>query len=240
MLIQRIYESKKLYMNELIVINDHDRYHYLHNVIRIKKGDSIIVFNNSKFNFYCKVIAIMPYKIILQVNQIKENKNESNVYLHLAQIISLNKKKMNFIIQKSTEMGINEITPIIIKKTHIITSNVIKKWKKISISSCQQCCRSIIPIINPPIELNKWLNQNHETDQKIIFYPHTQNKLINVKRKVKKIIIMVGNENGFSNLSIKKFKEYGFHDISIGKRILRMETAVIAAISVIQVRYGDF
>ncbi|QCI26843.1 16S rRNA (uracil(1498)-N(3))-methyltransferase [Buchnera aphidicola (Thelaxes californica)] len=239
----RIYYKKKINIFSNIEITDTFNCHYLKNVLRIKYKDIIIIFNNEPIDFYTKVIKINSI-ITLKVIKLKNNNNISPLYIHLAQVISLNKKKMNLIIQKSTELGVKEITPIYLlnknTKINFIKNKIIEKWKKIIISACQQCRRNNLPIINQPTELNNWfIDIKNKKEKKIIFHTNANKKIKDITCKIKNIIILMGYEKGFSNEEIQSAMKNNFHVFSLGERILKMETATIAAISILQSKYGD-
>lgn len=158
----------------------------------------------------------------------------------------LNQKKMNFIIQKSTELGVHSITPLLQKENFskkVNDSSLLaqyNRWKNIAISSCQQCKRNKIPIINYPEHMYTWCNKLPSNELKLIFDPYSKNTINSLISVTKKINVIIGGESGFSIAEIDNFKKkYGFQNISLGKRILRSETSSIAALSILLYKYEE-
>ncbi|WP_367680141.1 16S rRNA (uracil(1498)-N(3))-methyltransferase [Buchnera aphidicola] len=219
--------------------------HYFKNVLRVKINEKIEVFNNTNHVFLGKITLIKKNLIqILIEKKLKKNK-ESSLKIHFAPIM-LNQKKMNFIIQKSTELGVHSITPLLQKNkfsTEINSSSLLSqynRWKNIAISACQQCERNKIPIINYPEYMYSWCSKLPNNELKIIFDPYTKKTINSLTPIQKKINVIIGGESGFSIMEINNFKKkYNFKNISLGKRILRAETSSIAAISILLYKYGE-
>lgn len=113
-------------------------------------------------------------------------------------------------------------------------------WKKIVISACQQCNRNIIPEIKNPEYIFEWCKKIYENEIKIVFHPHATLTINELPKNVNFIRCLIGCESGFSLLEIEKIIENGFIPIKLGPRILRTETAVISAITTLQIKFGDF
>lgn len=243
MRIPRIYKLNHFFVNDIVTLKEKKIVHYIKNVLRKKKNDYVKLFNNKNF-IYLTVIQLISNKLIILkiIHCINEN-NESKLRLHLGQIISKN-KNMDIIIQKSVELGVSKITPIfnkslkkILNKEYI--SKKMEHWKKIIISTCQQCERNIIPKMNEPKFLDQWFQE--KTIEKKIFFEKNGNYTIkNLNSNIFNIRILIGSEHGFSKEDKISLLKNGFMDLSLGPRILRMETAVIAAISCLQLKLGDF
>ncbi|WP_343187652.1 16S rRNA (uracil(1498)-N(3))-methyltransferase [Buchnera aphidicola (Periphyllus koelreuteriae)] len=236
--IPRIYLKKKIEINQKISIKN-EKKHYIKSVMRMKKNDIINIFNNTNYVFKSIIIKIKK-KIIIKIIKKKIINNESNLKINLGQSISRN-SNMSWIIQKSSELGVHSITPIICKKSFLKYNlkKKIKKWKKISISASEQCERNLITKIKKPIKLKKWI-QSLKSDKNIFFTPKKikYNSKFFLK-KFNKINILIGSEKGLSKKEIKLCLNNNFFHMNLGKRILRTETACITAISIIQYKYGD-
>lgn len=218
--------------------------HHIIHVLRMKNNQILKLFDGININFFLAKIK-KEFKNMIEVEVIsQERKNfESSLFLHLGQVIP-SKKKMNFIIQKSTELGVNIVTPLFlklnIKPHHIHIEKKIKKWQKISISACEQSKRNLIPNIHNLMTLENWC-QEDDNSTKILFDPSAKNSIniFNNSLFLKKIRVLIGSEIGFSKQEIKMIKSYGFKHIRLGPRILRTETAVLTAISILQEKFGD-
>lgn len=142
---------------------------------------------------------------------------------------------MEFIIQKSTEIGVNTITPIISEKCKIkIPYNKInkiqKRWKKIIISACEQCGRNKLPLIKQPITLKEWCSEK-DNFFKINLYKKSSFNIHTIPLSIDKIKILVGPESGLSLNELSIIKKYKFKNISLGERTFRVEIASLIAIA---------
>jgi len=240
-IIPRIYIKDNLSLHKIYILSK-DNTHYIKEVLRMKVQDIIEIFNDTNYIFFSKIVYISNKTIKIKTFINKFKNIESPLYIHLGQVISKN-EKMDITIQKSIEMGVNIITPLFFEKSHfqkkINISHKIKRWKKIAVSACQQCHRNIIPEINHPIDILSWCKKNKKDDIKIIFHPKSTLTINHLTGSIKYIKIIIGSERGFSNDELQEIIKYGFIAMKLGPRILRTETASIAAITALQVKFGD-
>ncbi|WAI18789.1 MAG: 16S rRNA (uracil(1498)-N(3))-methyltransferase [Buchnera aphidicola (Brevicoryne brassicae)] len=241
--IPRIYMKEKLKINETYFLSK-DNMHYIQSVLRMKMQDIIEIFNDTNYIFFGKIIFLSVQIIKIKIFRNELRNIESPINIHLGQIISKN-EKIDFIIQKSIEMGVNIITPLFseycnVQKKFFNVSHKIQRWNKIIISACQQCNRNIIPKIQNPKDILAWCQDAQENDMKIVFHPESHLTINQLNKFTKNIRIIIGPEGGLSKHEIKKIIEYGFTSIKLGPRILRTETAAIAAITALQIKFGDF
>ncbi|CAL4322570.1 Ribosomal RNA small subunit methyltransferase E [Buchnera aphidicola (Periphyllus testudinaceus)] len=238
----RIYINDEIKVNKEISITD-EKKHYLFSVMRIKIKDKINIFNNTNYVFTAKIINLKKKKVIVRIINKKKKDNESFLKINLGQSISRN-KSMSWIIQKSSELGVHSITPLICKNSYLKYNKnsiikKIKKWKKISISASEQCERNLITKILYPKKLKNWINSLN-SGKKIIFTPNKiSNKIKTLKKNFNIINILIGSEKGFSKKEIKLCLKNKFIHMNLGNRILRTETACLTAISILQYKYGD-
>jgi 16S rRNA (uracil1498-N3)-methyltransferase len=182
---------------------------------------------------------------------------ESPVAITLAQGITKG-DKMDLIIQKATELGVGKIIPLITERSQIRHTYKVERWKKIALSASRQSGRDMIPEIDAPVDFTKFLERSHPRLEKgpacpvgkgkggfsgIIFSEEHKErnlkKVLSGFKDIKNITLLIGPEGGFSNKEVITAVEKGFIETSLGPRILRAETAPIAAISIIQYELGD-
>ncbi len=240
--IPRIYIQDHLNLDKIYFLSTENR-HYVKTVLRMKLQDVLEVFNDTDYVFFAEIKYISNQIIKIKTFKNEFKKVESPLHIHLGQVLSKN-DKMNFTIQKSIEMGVNIITPLFSNNCHVDKNNIniknkTERWKKIAISACQQCKRNIIPKIKTPIDIFTWCKKKKENDINMIFHPQSKLTINDLKGSVKYIRMIIGSEKGFSNDEIKKIINYGFLSIKLGPRILRTETAALAAITACQVKFGD-
>jgi len=213
-----------------------DQSHYLLKVMRIKKGDNFNLFNeNGEWLAHIDNIksGLINFKLGKQIRS-KEHKNE--LWLAFSPIKS---NFFNFMIQKSTELGITNFIPIIFERTVVRKIN-LDRLRKIVIEASEQSNRINIPIIEEPITLVKFLNKNREKINLIFTDLNSKiTKLDKNKLLTKSNCIIIGPEGDFSELErveICKFKD--IYKLNLGKNILRSETAAISAISIVNYEFN--
>jgi 16S rRNA (uracil1498-N3)-methyltransferase len=241
--IPRLYISNSLKVNQVILLSKH-HVNYIKKVLRMKKKDTLEIFNNTNCIFLSEIIEInnQTIKIFILKKEIRDL--ESLLSIHLGQVIAKN-KKMSFSIQKSVELGINSITPLFseycnVQKKIIFFSKKKEHWQNIIISACQQCNRNILPEIKNPEYVLSWCQKKYKNEVKIIFHPNAVLTINELPGKINIVRCLIGCEGGFSSSELEKIVQCGFIPIKLGPRILRTETAVIAAISALQMKFGDF
>jgi 16S rRNA (uracil1498-N3)-methyltransferase len=241
----RFYHSKPININETIVMDNFAAHHAL-KVMRLKINDQLILFNGDGSDFTGQVIRISKRQVEVSIKSKKNIKNESNLKVILLQALT-SSEKMDLIIQKTTELGISEIQPIICERSIVKIKNekIEKKlshWRQVSIAACEQCGRAKIPTIHKPENIIKYLEKITDSDKitKIILSPEATKSLDNVTHNVKRnIIVLIGPEGDFTKQELDFSIQKGFSPIKIGPRILRTETAPMCILSILQYKYGD-
>ena len=240
MRISRLHQNIDLPENTAVTLTD-DAAHYLSHVLRLSINDPIIIFNGRGGEYDAKIIAHQKKQMQIQIGKFHATDRESPCNIHLAQCL-LRNEKMDLVIQKATELGVAQITPIISEYCNIQLSTEKQqkrqqRWQEIIIHACEQCGRNILPRLNAPIQLQHWIS-TQSGELKLIF--HTENNAAIHATKPKNIIALIGPEGGLSKTEVMLAKQYDFQCASLGPRILRTETAAIAAVSVLQDRWGDW
>ena len=214
--------------------------------MRVKVKDKFTVFNGDGFNYKAEVISVEKKKLKINIISKDENYSESQTKITLIQSLSTN-EKMDWIIQKATELGVNQIVPIyssrsIIKLDSTRADKKMIHWQQVLISACEQSGRSRIPQIYKPTNLIQALEKPkfNEKTLKLILTPNGQNLLKNLgPLNNKEIILLIGPEGGFSEEELKLANDYKFNSLKLGPRTLRTETAPLSILSIIQFKYGD-
>jgi len=241
----RFYHSKTININEIIFLDDFATHHAL-KVLRLKKGDELILFNGDGYDFQGQIINIAKKRVEVMINSRRIVANESNLKVTLLQALISN-EKMDLIIQKTTELGISEIQPIVCQRGIVkIKNDKIEKrllhWKQVSIGACEQCGRAKIPVINKPENITKYLEKIIMSDKslKIILSPTAIKSLNEISYSIdQNIKVLIGPEGGFSKKELELATKKNFLPIKIGPRILRTETAPLSIMSILQYKYGD-
>ena len=231
----RLYCNQKLSLNNIIVLNKTDT-HYLKNVMRCKKNDQINLFNENDQEFYSKILEIKKYETILEIFELSTNTEIINdLYL----IFSLVKKnKMDFIIQKATELGVRKIFPILTERSSIRGINP-SRMVAIAKEASEQSNRISIPEISNLMTLQELLEQ-WDKKRSILYADEilkiNKNLTILNRKNFVKSSLLVGPEGGFSPEENDMLKTYKYvFPISFGETILRSDTAVIVGLSYLNI-----
>lgn len=153
---------------------------------------------------------------------------------------------MDFVIQKATELGVKRITPVltefgVVKLDGTRAEKRRDHWQKVAASACEQSGRVRLPLIDAPLPLKNWFGSKPpKVDTEIILKPGSAKPLIASAAPTTKICVLIGPEGGFSDGELGDAEASGFDAVSLGPRIMRTETAAIAAIAVLQSLWGDF
>ena len=236
----RFYYKHPLSIDDTIEL-DKENSHQICTVLRLKKNDNIWLFNNTPYDYQATIVTASKRDVCVKITEQHLNKKESPVKIYLGQAIAKG-QKMDYAIQKSVELGVHEITPIITDRTIVklntkTESNKIEHWQKIAINACCQSGRSFVPTINNPMTYRDWIicNQNN---QNIILSPTASQTFANLQI-ANTIYLTIGPEGGLSSEEINMATNNSCTEISLGPRILRTETASLVAISALQLLAGD-
>ena len=231
----RLYCNQKLSINNIIVLNKTDT-HYLKNVMRCKKNDQINLFNENDQEFYSKILEIKKYETILEIFESSTNTEIiNNIYL----IFSLVKKnKMDFIIQKATELGVRKIFPILTERSSIRDINP-SRMVAIAKEASEQSNRISIPEISNLMTMQELLEQ-WDKKRSILYADEilkiNKNLTILNRKNFVKSSLLVGPEGGFSPEENDMLKTYKYvFPISFGETILRTDTATIVGLSYLNI-----
>jgi 16S rRNA (uracil1498-N3)-methyltransferase len=241
--ITRLYHPEKIACGETTYLETNASNHLVR-VLRAKKDTPIILFNGDGFDYYCRTLDESTKKTSVAVETKQEIKCESNIKITLLQGLS-RLDRMETTIQKSVELGVNRIIPVLCQRsnTKLLHEKQLKKiahWRNIAISACEQSGRSVIPEITDILSLNM-INSIVEQDAlKIILNPDVKTSLRELAFSHQSIEIFIGPEGGLNNDEIDFLAENHFQNICFGPRILRTETAGPAVISALQMLWGDF
>ena len=205
-------------------------------VMRKKQGDKLIFTNGKGTQAIGEIIKIEKNKTYIDITK-KENKEKThNYYLHLAISPTKNTNRFEWFLEKATEIGIDEITPIISEKSE---KETIKKVRcnKILISAMKQSNQYYLPILNDPINLKEFLQKNHNC-QKYIAHCNSDISRSELKseKSLNKSIILIGPEGDFTINEIQIALNKNYKSISLGSNRLRTETAAVLATVIINIK----
>jgi 16S rRNA (uracil1498-N3)-methyltransferase len=209
------------------------------------EGDQAILFNGDGNDYVCKFVSVQKSSITAQVISAAFVTNESPLNIILLQGISSG-DRMDYTIQKAVELGVREIFPIatersVVKLDATRAEKRVEHWQQVVISACEQSGRAFVPKVHAPLTLKAWLSQHpHASSCRILLNPIGAKQLTNIAKPQQSIELLIGAEGGLNPTEIEIATAHGFQSILLGPRVLRTETAALAAMACMHTLWGDF
>ncbi len=240
MRIPRFYEPTSLAEGQHHSLSDAVVQHVC-KVLRMKAGDHIHLFDGNGSEYSCIIEHADKRSASVKVQAISTINRQSPLNIHIGQSISRG-ERMDYAVQKATEMGMHAMTPLFTERCEVRLNSErqdkrIRHWQQVAISACEQSLRNTLPIINPAKQLNDWLN-SVEADVKLVLHHHTQVPLSQMATPAS-IALLIGPEGGLTDAEITMAIDAGFQPVTLGPRVMRTETAPVAALSILQYLWGD-
>jgi 16S rRNA (uracil1498-N3)-methyltransferase len=221
---------------------------HIKNVVRLKPGDKIRVFDGEGFEYDASIDRFCADRVEIKIGRKFPGTKESPVQIAVAQAL-LKEKKMDRLLRHLCELGVTRWIPFICERSvptpgQKRLSARAQRWNKIVKESCKQCQRSKLPEIINTLTFEDILEYGQSCDLKIVFYENESATLKSLKAPnppatPRKILLILGPEGGFSDQEIENARAAGCVVAGLGSRILRAETAAIAACTLMQFLYGD-
>jgi 16S rRNA (uracil1498-N3)-methyltransferase len=214
--------------------------HYIGRVLRLTPGAAVQLFDGSGQEYLGKLVEVGKKQVRAELHEQRAGLPESRLRIHLGQGLSRG-ERMDWSIQKAIELGVAEITPVISERCEVRLKDEradkrLAHWRQIAVSACEQCGRSVIPVIHPPAPLMQWLEV--EAELKLVLHPVAEP--LARHEQPDSLAFLIGPEGGLSDTEVKQARTAGFHPARLGPRVLRTETAPIVALSIAQQLWGDF
>ena len=240
MRISRLFIETTLSPNALISL-DEKASHYLNKVLRLKANAPLIVFNGNGNQYNATIEAIEKKTVTIRTKDCDNINNESPLSIHLGIAISKG-DRMDWVMQKATELGVTAITPLTSERTEVKLKGErlekkLQHWRQIAISACEQCGRNRIPTINTLSIADDWIN-TVAAERKLVLHHRTE-QAIDTTLNIASSALLIGPEGGLSEREINAAEQQGFEALRLGPRVLRTETAPLAAITLLQHSWGD-
>lgn len=225
---------------------------HIYKVLRLSEGEEVVLNNCEGTEYLGKISSISKSEVVVDIIEKLDINNESRIKIHLFQGLPKG-QKMDLIVQKGTELGIYEFIPTITSRVDVKLKGEFKKLdrlNRIALEASKQSKRSIIPKVREVINFNEAINELKDMDLVVIPYENAEDfgikSLIrklndeNVNLEdIKEVGIVIGPEGGFEEDEIKELKDNGAHIVTLGKRILRTETAGFTATALLQYELSD-
>lgn len=233
---------KRFCINKIFTANEiidvpHNIVRHIH-VVRLTVGETVELFNGQNQSYLAEIISLEKHHAALRIIRINPQESVPQTKINLAIALVAN-DKMDLIIQKAVELGVDKIIPLYSKYSARLpntrSANRLTHWQNIIISSACQCGQNQLPTIDMPINLNS-LYEKFQYDVKVIMNPQSDlefNYLNINNQKISQAILLVGPEGGFSNEEAELAAKHNYRSLQLGNLIMRSETAVIAGLSIL-------
>ena len=214
------------------------------NVLRVKNTEEIVLFNGNGKVYPALPEVLEKRHASVRILREEATDNESPLNITLVQAVSA-AERMDFTLQKSVELGVAEIRPVISERCVVRLSGEraekrVARWQEIVVSACEQSGRNIVPKVLPLTTYAQALQQLSQETTKLLMSLNRAQKLSDVQPQSGKVVFMVGPEGGWTEKEEQQAFDAGFQSVTLGKRVLRTETASLAAIAAMQTLWGDF
>jgi 16S rRNA (uracil1498-N3)-methyltransferase len=226
MRIPRIYYPNPIPLEEEFQLTE-EAGHHIASVLRLKANHPIVLFNGDGNEYSAQIINAQRKKVFVEADACLTLSKESSLNIHLGQGVSKG-DRMDTVLQKSVELGVTEITPILTERCTVKLDEArwekkLLQWQKIIIGACEQSGRNTLP-----------------SSSRLVLAPGAEKPLARQPYNSQGFRLLIGPEGGLSEGEIHQANESGFTSCSLGPRILRTETAAISSISILQAQHGDF
>jgi 16S rRNA (uracil1498-N3)-methyltransferase len=219
---------------------------HIRKVLRLKAGDEISVFDGSGKEFEGTIVEEGLSSVEIRIKNVYSSKRDSSLEVTLAQSL-LKGEKMDYVIQKATELGVKEIIPFLSSRSIPLLEkskrlNRHHRWERIAIEASKQCGRGVVPKLEPLQDYSEMLPKASLNALRLILWEREGMKLKEIlenSKERKKIFFVIGPEGGFSQGEVDEAKGAGFIPVTLGRRILRAETASLCFLSILQYEQGD-
>ena len=232
---------------ELISVTGSDVNH-IKNVLRMKPGETVLISSRTGGDYLCKVAEIQPEEVQMEILEARESKMELPARIHLFQGLPKG-DKMELIIQKAVELGVYRIIPVDTRRTVVRLDakkgeSKVKRWNAISESAAKQSKRSLIPEVSGVMSFKDALAETKDYGLKMIPYECAEGmgqtrELIKRAQAGMDIAVFIGPEGGFEEDEIEKAQAAGVLPVTLGKRILRTETAGLCILSALMLQLEE-
>ncbi|KQR13433.1 MULTISPECIES: 16S rRNA (uracil(1498)-N(3))-methyltransferase [Xanthomonas] len=217
---------------------------HLLRVLRLREGDACILFNGDGSDYHARITVAGKREARALVERAEALSNESPLRITLLQGIARG-EKMDLILQKATELGVTAIVPVNAERTEVKLDAArmekrIAHWRSVVVSACEQSGRARVPTVAAPLGLQEAAQASDPQARRLTLDPQGEHRLSTLSADADQgLIVAIGPEGGWSPRDRATLAAAGFTGLQLGPRILRTETAGLAAIAALQARFGD-
>ncbi|CAG2093812.1 16S rRNA (uracil(1498)-N(3))-methyltransferase [Xanthomonas arboricola pv. juglandis] len=243
MRLTRSHVALPLHCDQEVTLPEESANHLLR-VLRLREGDACVLFNGDGSDYHARITLAGKREARALVERAEPLRNESPLSITLIQGIARG-EKMDLILQKATELGVTEVVPVNAERTEVKLDAArmekrLAHWRSVVVSACEQSGRARIPTVAAPHGLQDAAQASDPQALRLTLDPHGEHRLGSLALGAQpRVIVAIGPEGGWSPRDRATLADAGFSGLQLGPRILRTETAGLAAIAALQSRFGD-
>lgn len=242
MRLTRVYVSSPLTPGRRQTIEG-DAANHITRVLRLKPDDPLIIFDGRGGEYNANIEAFRKDAVIVVIGERSATTRESSLSLTLAQGVSRG-ERMDWVVQKATELGVTRIVPVMTERTVVKldarqSERKVAHWHGIAVAACEQSGRDRVPDIAAPVALHEFLRGSDPQATRLLLSPAGTQRVNDLQPKDGGIVVLIGPEGGLAEGEQRAAVGAGFVAVRLGPRVLRTETAAVAALTLLQHQFGD-
>ena len=220
-----------------------DAANHITRVLRLEPGAPLTVFDGRGAEYSARIDSLRKNTVIIEVHERSPSSRESSLSLTLAQGVSRG-ERMDLVVQKATELGVTAIVPLLTERTVVKldakqSERKLAHWQGIAVAACEQSGRDTLPNIVAPLALDEFLRNIDSQSTRLLLSPTGTQRVNDLKAPERRIVVLIGPEGGLAENEQRAAIGAGFQAVRMGPRILRTETAAVAALTLLQHQFGD-
>lgn len=222
---------------------------HLVRVLRLRAGEALTLFNGAGGEYAGTIEAVQGSQVTVNVGPHQADERESPLTVILAQGVSRG-ERMDLVVQKATELGVARLLPVLTERSVVRldadkAERRVDHWRAIAVAACAQSARNRIPPIAPPVSFGAFLRAQREAKPvagslSLLLSPLGVRRMSELGQGIQSVTVLIGPEGGLTHEEQDAAIEAGFTPVRLGPRVLRTETAAIAALALLQGEFGDF
>lgn len=218
--------------------------HHAIRVLRLKVGDEVRLFNGEGGEFEASIHRVDKDSVTVDIGRHHDIERESTVQVCLAQAITTG-DKMDYTLQKAVELGVARIQPLQTKRSVVRLNQEraekrLQHWQNVVVSACEQCGRNTVPKVAPILPFEEWVAATDKATMRLMLSPYAEQSLRDCPAPTGEVNLVIGPEGGLNQDEVAFALAKGFTSVRMGPRVLRTETAPLAALATMQILWGDF